>query len=83
MDLSDFLPAFISESEDNLQIFEDSLVEMSNGSRDDELINTSFRAIHSIKGGAGMFDAQPLVDLVHIAESVLDLARKGTVEITD
>ncbi|MEE4244300.1 MAG: chemotaxis protein CheA [Kangiellaceae bacterium] len=83
MDLSDFLPAFISESEDNLQTYEDSLVELSNGDADDEVINTAFRAIHSIKGGAGMFDAEPLVALAHTSESVLDLARSGTLSISD
>jgi chemotaxis protein histidine kinase CheA len=52
MDFSEFLPTFISESLDNLVLFEDALMDVSSGADDPELINQMFCAVHSIKGGA-------------------------------
>ena len=42
---------------------------------DEELVNTVFRAAHSIKGGAGFFDLSKIRDLGHKVENVLDMIR--------
>ncbi len=83
MEMGDFLPTFLTECKDNLHVYEDCLIELSQGGGDEETINTVFRAIHSIKGGAGMFDAEPLVGLAHVTESVLDLARSNQLVIDE
>ena len=76
MDFEDFLPLFISESKDNLTTFEDNLVKLTPDA-DEELVNTLFRAIHSIKGGAGMFKAPRLIEVAHTTETTLDKIRNG------
>ena len=80
MDFSDFLPLFISESLDNLTVFEEQLVHLT-PDPDDEIVNTLFRAIHSIKGGAGMFEAERLVEVAHLTESLLDKLRNGHLSV--
>lgn len=43
----------------------------------DEVIGDLFRAIHSIKGGAGAFGIDGITGLAHTMESVLDDVRAG------
>ena len=46
-----------------------------------ELINTVFRAFHTIKGVAGFLNLTPIVDLAHKVEFLLDAARNGLTRI--
>lgn len=66
---------FFDESEDGLAVIEAGLLELSRGSRDPELINGIFRAVHSIKGGGGTFGMTVLVDFSHRLETLLDRIR--------
>jgi two-component system chemotaxis sensor kinase CheA len=42
-----------------------------------DLIARIFRAVHTMKGGAGLFDLGPLGSLLHAAEDLLDGLRRG------
>ena len=53
------------------------------GAHDNETINVAFRAVHSIKGGAGAFGLDDLVDFSHQFETVMDACRSAELEITD
>lgn len=66
---------FFDESEDGLAVIEAGLLELSRGSRDPELINGIFRAVHSIKGGGGTFGMTVLVEFSHRLETLLDRIR--------
>ncbi|MGO4841222.1 Hpt domain-containing protein, partial [Rhizobiaceae sp. 2RAB30] len=48
---------------------------------DSETINAVFRAVHSIKGGAGAFGLDELVRFAHTFETTLDLMRSNALEI--
>ncbi|GGX98159.1 chemotaxis protein CheA [Pseudoduganella dura] len=48
-----------------------------------EAVNAIFRAAHTIKGSAGMFGLDAVVDFTHVAESVLDKVRDGAVPVDD
>ena len=50
---------------------------MEQGSGDAETVNVVFRAVHSIKGGAGAFGFAALQAFTHHFETVLDLVRGG------
>ncbi len=50
---------------------------MEAGARDTETVNAVFRAVHSIKGGAGAFALNDLVTFTHRFETVLDAIRSG------
>ena len=48
---------------------------MEEATTDMEIINAVFRAVHSIKGGAGAFGLNRLVNFAHTFETVLDKVR--------
>ncbi len=50
---------------------------MDSGDTDPETVNAVFRAVHSIKGGAGAFNLDALVRFAHVFESTLDDVRAG------
>lgn len=71
--------SFFVECEELLESLQDGLQIMDDGEEDDETINVVFRAVHSIKGGAGAFGLEGLVRFAHQFESVLDGVRAGNI----
>lgn len=68
---------FFQECEEQLAELESGLLEIESGGSDSEIVNAVFRAVHSVKGGAGAFALDDLVHFAHIFETVLDEVRKG------
>jgi len=68
---------FVAESRDHLNAIEPDLLAMEQTPDElpQEVINRVFRAIHSIKGGAGFLAFESLKTLSHVMESVLMLVR--------
>jgi len=75
IDLSQFIPTFLEESFEGLELMESSLLNLEQG--DDETIDAIFRAAHSIKGGAGTFGFNQVTDFTHEVETLLDEMRDG------
>jgi two-component system, chemotaxis family, sensor kinase CheA len=73
---------FFQECEEQLSELESGLIRMEDGDHDPETINAVFRAVHSIKGGAGAFGFDDLVEFVHVFETTLDQLRSKTLEPT-
>src|SRR3569623_926048 len=68
---------FFQECEEQLAELESGLLAMEAGDTDSETINAVFRAVHSIKGGAGAFSLDALVRFAHVFETALDEMRSG------
>ena len=66
---------FFEECEDLLEALSDGLAALDSGAGDDETVNAVFRAVHSMKGGAGAFGLDALVAFAHRFETVLDAVR--------
>jgi two-component system chemotaxis sensor kinase CheA len=66
---------FFQECEEQLGELEIGLTAMDEGVADSETVNAVFRAVHSIKGGAGAFKLDRLVRFAHTFETSLDLIR--------
>ncbi len=81
-DKSQFFQVFYEETAEHLGTMEELLLGLDIGSPDQEDLNAIFRAVHSIKGGAGTFGFMEMTDVAHIFESVLDRVRKGTLKTT-
>jgi two-component system, chemotaxis family, sensor kinase CheA len=77
-DMDSLKQIFFQECEEQLSELESGLLEIEGGGTDPEIVNAVFRAVHSIKGGAGAFALEDLVRFAHIFETVLDEVRKGT-----
>jgi two-component system chemotaxis sensor kinase CheA len=80
--------SFFQECEDLLDSLGEGLRAMSdlaaagNADGDIETVHAVFRAVHSIKGGAGAFGLNDLVTFAHLFETVLDEMRGGKMGIT-
>ncbi|MEO1014227.1 MAG: chemotaxis protein CheA [Pseudomonadota bacterium] len=66
---------FFLECEELLEAMEAGLLSMNSGEADAETVNAVFRAVHSIKGGAGAFGLESLVRFAHSFETTLDEVR--------
>ena len=77
IDLSQFYEVFIEESFEGLEAMESELLNLEPGDVDSEIINTIFRAAHSIKGGSGTFGFMAMADFTHVLETLLDQIRNG------
>src|ERR1700679_2556021 len=73
---------FFQECEEQLGELEIGLLSMEEGSTDTETVNAVFRAVHSIKGGAGAFKLHALVRFAHCFETTLDTIRNGVLAPT-
>lgn len=73
---------FIEEVQSHIDNLQAGLIKLSSGQADAELVNDLFRSSHSIKGQSGQMGAQPLEKVAHKLEDVLDLVRRGELEIT-
>jgi len=82
IDLSQFKQTFIEESLEGLDIMESSLLNLDVGEADPEVINTIFRAAHSIKGGSGTFGFNDIASFTHVLETLLDQMRAGERDVT-
>jgi two-component system, chemotaxis family, sensor kinase CheA len=69
--------AFFIESRDMLAAMEDALLRLESAPDDDDTLNALFRAAHTIKGSAGMFELSRIVAFTHVVESVLVRVRNG------
>ena len=74
---------FFQECDDLTAQLETGLLALQEGDRDPEVINSVFRAAHSIKGGAGIFGLDQLVRFAHQFEGVLADARAQRLELND
>ncbi len=74
---------FFQECEELLTDMESGLLAMEQGDDDSETINAVFRAVHSVKGGAGAFGLEELIRFAHVFETVLDEMRSGKLHLTD
>ena len=73
---------FFAECDESLQAAETGLAACRAGTQDAETINAIFRAVHSIKGGAGAFGFEALQGFTHIFETLLSDVRDETVPLT-
>ena len=73
----EIMTMFVEDTREHLGNIESALMDMERGGADidEELVNTVFRAAHSIKGGAGFLNLNNIRDLAHKLESLLHMIR--------
>jgi two-component system chemotaxis sensor kinase CheA len=77
----DIKQIFFVECEESLEAAESGLAACREGTHDAETINAIFRAVHSIKGGAGAFGHTALAAYTHGFENLLGDVREGKVPL--
>ncbi|THB69557.1 MAG: chemotaxis protein CheA [Gammaproteobacteria bacterium] len=81
-EMDENLSIFISEGNELLEDMESALLDLESNPNDSESMNRVFRAAHTIKGNAGLFGYDQIIDFTHIMESLLVEVRNGIVPIT-
>lgn len=76
IDITRFYKVFFDESLEGIEAMEAGLLVLDSGS-DAEVINTVFRAAHSIKGSAGSLGFSDIAGFTHFVETLLDEMRAG------
>lgn len=71
---------FFQECEEQMAELEAGLMALDAGEADPETVNAVFRAVHSVKGGAGAFGLDALVRFAHVFETTLDDVRSMRIE---
>ncbi len=80
---ADFLAqVFRQEAEDLLVELESSLLELEATPDDRDLIDRTFRAMHTIKGSGAIFGFEDVSLFTHEVETIFDLARSGQITVT-
>ena len=77
MNAEEIQAIFFAECEESLVAAEQGLAACRDGTHDADTVNAVFRAVHSVKGGAGAFGLDDLVRFAHVFETTLDEVRTG------
>nr|WP_275855959.1 Hpt domain-containing protein [Sulfurimonas sp. MAG313] len=72
------LESFLQEARENLSFIDQNIESL--GSGDMELVNSVFRAAHTLKGGSGIVGFTAVKDITHHAEDLLDMVRDGEIQ---
>jgi len=78
IELSQFFQVFFEESFEGLDVMESGLMSLGPANVDNEIINSIFRAAHSIKGGSATFGFASVAEFTHVLETLLDEIRSET-----
>lgn len=80
--MKEIVDDFVQEALELLESLNENFVELEKDPGNKELLNTIFRAAHTIKGSAGFLGFQNIVELAHSAENILNKLRQGEIELT-
>ncbi len=80
-EMAELAASFVAECRMLLEEAGEALLALERDPDEPQAINALFRAVHSIKGAAGLFDLPALVHLVHAGEDLLGAMREGRVRM--
>ncbi len=73
--------AFFEESDTHVETIESSLLALEKDNRNANIIDELFRAVHSLKGNAGLVGLLEIHDTAHKMETVMDDIKKSGVAV--
>jgi two-component system, chemotaxis family, sensor kinase CheA len=76
------LTAFIAETQEGLDLMEQSLLAMESRSGGPELLDDIFRVAHTLKGNATSLELEDIKGFAHVTEDLLDVLREQNAEIS-
>ena len=71
------LGEFVTECTDLIETAESSLLDLEESPNNNELINTVFRAFHTVKGTSAFMGLDPVSEYTHSVETLLSMVREG------
>ena len=80
--MNELLQQFLIESRELIESASDGLTTIEQASEDNEQLDAVLRALHTLKGGAGIVNFAPMERTMHAAEDILGAARNGKRPVT-
>ncbi|HEV7719274.1 MAG TPA: chemotaxis protein CheA [Arsenicitalea sp.] len=77
MSIPDPAETFRQEARELVEQLEQNLLDLEHNPANSDLINSTFRALHTIKGSGAMFGFTEVANFVHEFETAFDRIRKG------
>ena len=77
--MDELLKQFLVEGPELVQQASEDLMALERTPGDATLVDSAFRAIHTLKGSVGLFDLGPMSETLHAAEDLLGALRDGGV----
>jgi len=81
-EMREIFEEYVIEAKEHLENLEQKLLELERDPENEELINSAFRSMHTIKGGAGFLGLSLIVETAHLAEEVLGKLRSKTLKLS-
>lgn len=82
MDIAEIRLIFVEEAEGHLSAFENGILALEKDLSEQSAIHDIFRAVHTVKGAAGMVGMMATSNFAHAAETYLDEVRAGTAKLS-
>ena len=79
--MDSLLEQFLVEARENLAFIDQNIDKI--GGDDPELLNSVFRAAHTLKGGSGIVGFEAVKRITHHAEDLLDMLRSGKIDFQE
>jgi len=79
---TDPVQTFRVEANDLFEQLESALLDIEDNPENRDLIDTAFRALHTIKGSGAMFGFEQAAAFTHHVENAFDMVRKGTLAVS-
>jgi two-component system, chemotaxis family, sensor kinase CheA len=79
-DKKKFIGKFVEETREHISKINDGLLALEKNPGDMEILNQVFRSAHTIKGSSRVMSVEPVTDLTHQMENVLDRLRNGEIQ---
>jgi two-component system, chemotaxis family, sensor kinase CheA len=76
------LTAFVAETQEGLDLMEQSLLAMESRSGGPELLDDIFRVAHTLKGNATSLELEDIKGFAHVTEDLLDVLREQNAEVS-
>ena len=79
-DMKEIVDSFIVETHELFEELDNDLLQLEQHPDDTELVNTIFRAVHTVKGTSGFLSLEQLSFLTHHFEDVLNKLRRSEID---
>jgi two-component system, chemotaxis family, sensor kinase CheA len=81
-EMAEILESFLIETREIFERLGQDLLTLEKGVVDNELLNTIFRAVHTVKGTSSFLGLEQMTALAHVFEDVLNKLRKGEITVS-
>ncbi len=79
--MDELIEEFLSETSEGLQTLDNELVELEKDPKNEALLGSIFRVMHTIKGTCGFLSLNKLASVAHAGENIMDKLRNKQLEV--